>query len=170
MFISPAFAQAEGAAGSAGVSETLLGFAPIILIFVVFYFLLIRPQQKRMKQHRDALSAIRRGDRIVTGGGIIGRVTKIVADDEIQVEIAEGVRVTVQRGLVAQVLARTEVPDEVKSTSGGQRGRKRQRSQEPEPEDELEADHAPEPQQGEPPTKPEASGSMLKKLLGGREQ
>jgi len=81
---------------------------PLILIFVVFYFLLIRPQQKKAKLHRDMLLNIRRGDKIVTGGGIIGTVTRVVSDDELAVEIAEGIKIRVQRGLVSGVLSRTE--------------------------------------------------------------
>lgn len=107
MFVSSAWAQAAGdaASGGPGALEALL---PIVLIFVVFYFLLFRPQQKKMKQHREMLAALRRGDRIVTGGGIIGTITKIVDENEVQVEIAEGVRVRVQRPLIATVLAKTE--------------------------------------------------------------
>lgn len=81
---------------------------PLVLIFVVFYFLLIRPQQKRAKQHRDMLVNIRRGDKIVTGGGIIGTVTKVVSDDELAVEIAEGIKIRVQRALVSAVLTKPE--------------------------------------------------------------
>ena len=83
-------------------------FLPIILIFVVFYFLLIRPQQKKVKQHREMVSAIRRGDKIVTAGGLIGTVTKIISDTEAQVELAEGVRVRVVRHTISEVLSRTE--------------------------------------------------------------
>lgn len=108
MLISPALAQTGAEATGPGAIEA---FLPIILIFVVFYFLLIRPQQKKMRQHRDMLTAIRRGDRIVTGGGIIGTVSKVVDDHELVVDIAEGVRVRVQRGLVSGVLARTEAAD-----------------------------------------------------------
>jgi preprotein translocase subunit YajC len=104
MFVSPAWAQAAGG-GADGGFMTLL---PLILIFVVFYFLLIRPQQKKAKQHRDMLLNIRRGDKIVTGGGIIGTVSKVVSDDELAVEIAEGIKIRVQRGLVSGVLSRTE--------------------------------------------------------------
>jgi preprotein translocase subunit YajC len=103
MFISPAYAQAAG--GGDGGFMTLV---PLVLIFVVFYFLLIRPQQKKAKVHREMLLNIRRGDKIVTGGGIIGTVTKVVSDDELAVEIAEGIRIRVQRALVAAVLSRTE--------------------------------------------------------------
>jgi preprotein translocase subunit YajC len=105
MFISPAYAQGAGAPGGLGGLEGLL---PLILIFVVFYFLLIRPQQKKMKEHKAMLEAVRRGDKVVTGGGIIGTVTKVVSDDELQVEIADGVKVRVQRGTVSQVLSKTE--------------------------------------------------------------
>jgi preprotein translocase subunit YajC len=105
MFISPAYAQAAGGGGGGSLLMQLL---PIILIFVVFYFLLIRPQQKRMKEHRTMVQNLRRGDRIVTGGGLIGSVTKVINDNEIQVEIAEGVRVRVVRNNVQEVLSKTE--------------------------------------------------------------
>ena len=106
MFVSPAFAQAGGDLAGAGAG--IMQFLPLILIFVVFYFLLIRPQQKKLKQHRDMLAAIRRGDRIVTGGGIIGTVNKVIDDNEVLVEIAEGVRVRVHKPLISTVLAKTE--------------------------------------------------------------
>ncbi|MEJ0070201.1 MAG: preprotein translocase subunit YajC [Pseudomonadota bacterium] len=83
-------------------------FAPLVAIFVVFYFMLIRPQQKKAKQHRELLNQVRRGDRVVTGGGIIGTVTKVVSDTEIQVEIAENVRVRVLRATITDILAKTE--------------------------------------------------------------
>ena len=98
MIITPAYAQAAGGAGDG--FATLL---PLVLIFVVFYFLLIRPQQKRAKNHRAMLGAIRRGDKVVTGGGIMGTVTKVVNEDEVAVEIAEGIKIRVQRGLIASV-------------------------------------------------------------------
>ncbi|MGC2854087.1 preprotein translocase subunit YajC [Novispirillum sp. DQ9] len=103
MFVSPAYAQAAGGGADGGI----MAFLPLILIFVVFYFLLIRPQQKRAKQHKEMLANLRRGDRVVTAGGIIGMVTK-AADDELTVEIAENVRVKVARAMVAEVLAKTE--------------------------------------------------------------
>lgn len=104
MFISPAYAQAAGAGGA----DMFTSFLPIILIFVVFYFLLIRPQQKKVKQHREMVSALRRGDKIVTAGGLIGTVTKIISDTEAQVELAEGVRVRVVRTTIQDVVSRTE--------------------------------------------------------------
>jgi preprotein translocase subunit YajC len=104
MFVSPAYAQAAGGGTGSGIEA----FLPLVLIFVVFYFLLIRPQQKKQKQHRETLGAIRRGDRVVTGGGIMGTVTKVIDDNEVMVEITDGVKVRVQRGLIASVLAKTE--------------------------------------------------------------
>jgi len=106
MFISAAFAQ--GAADAAPGGFGLVQLAPLVLIFVVFYFLLIRPQQKKMKSHRNMVSALRRGDRVVTAGGIIGLVTKVLNDNELQVEIAEGVRVRVTRASVTDLVAKTE--------------------------------------------------------------
>ena len=103
MFVSPAYAQSAGGGGSG--FEALL---PLVLIFVVFYFLLIRPQQKKMKQHKEMLGAVRRGDKVVTGGGIIGTVTRVVDDNELSVEIAKGVRVKVQRGTISGIIAKTE--------------------------------------------------------------
>ncbi|MEK9662149.1 MAG: preprotein translocase subunit YajC [Alphaproteobacteria bacterium] len=102
MWITPAYAQDGGGLGGL---ESML---PLILIFVVFYFLLIRPQQKRAREHREMLSAIRRGDRIITGGGIIGTVTRVKDDDELTVEIAEGVKVSVARSTVGQVISRSD--------------------------------------------------------------
>jgi preprotein translocase subunit YajC len=116
MWISPAYAQAAG--GGIGGFD-IVSLAPLVLIFVVFYFLLIRPQQQKMKLHRAMLSAIRRNDRVLTGGGIIGTVTKVVSDTEVIVEIAEGVRVRMARGTIAEVLSRTEP---VSAGSGGGAG------------------------------------------------
>jgi len=111
MIITPAYAQAAGGAGDG--FATLL---PLVLIFVVFYFLLIRPQQKRAKNHRAMLGAIRRGDKVVTGGGIMGTVTKVVNEDEVAVEIAEGIKIRVQRGLIASVQPKIS-PDGKDATS-----------------------------------------------------
>ncbi len=108
MLISPAFAQGAGGAGGAGGADMLTSFLPLILIFVVFYFLLIRPQQKKQKEHKAMLAAVRRGDKIVTAGGLIGTVAKVIGDDELSVEIAEGVKVKVARGMVSTVLSKTE--------------------------------------------------------------
>jgi preprotein translocase subunit YajC len=107
MFISPAYGQAllGGLGDSAG---NLMQFLPLVLIFVVFYFMLIRPQQQRAKQHKQMLSALRRGDRVVTAGGIIATVAKVVSDEEVLLDIAEGTRVRVVRSTLSSVLAKTE--------------------------------------------------------------
>jgi preprotein translocase subunit YajC len=84
---------------------------PLVMIFVVFYFLLIRPQQKRMKEQKAKIAAVRRGDRVVTGGGLIGTVTKVVDDNEVLVELAEGVRVRVVRQTITDVVAKGEPVD-----------------------------------------------------------
>ena len=106
MFVSPAYAQA--AAAQSGSLAAMEQFLPLVLIFVVFYFLLIRPQQSRMKKHKEMLGQLRRGDRVVTSGGIIGTVNKLVNDTEVTVEIAEGVRVRVVRSTITEVLNKPE--------------------------------------------------------------
>ena len=120
MFVTPAYAQAAAGGGGSGFEA----FLPLILIFGVFYLLLIRPQQKKMKEHKTTLSAIRRGDKVVTGGGIVGTVTKVIDDLEITVEIADGVKVRVQRGLISTVLSKTEpVKGDKKSESSVDAGK-----------------------------------------------
>ena len=115
MFVSPAYAQAAGDGGSG-----LVSLLPLVLIFVVFYFLLIRPQQKKMKAHRTLVEGVRRGDRVVTAGGLIGSVSKVVSDTELQVEVADGVRVRVVRSTIQDVLSKTEPAD--KGKGGGKEG------------------------------------------------
>ena len=105
MLISEAWAQGAGGAGGGDIFSMMF---PLVLIFAVFYFLLIRPQQKKMKEHREMLTAVRRGDKVVTGGGIIGTVAKVVSDEELQVEIAEGVKVKISRSTLASVMSKTE--------------------------------------------------------------
>ena len=109
--ISTAYAQAAG--GAAG-GDMFGAFLPLILIFVVFYFLLIRPQQKKQKEHQGKLSNIRRGDKILTGGGFYGTVTKVISDTELQVELAEGVKVRVAKGTVMDVISKTEPANDEK--------------------------------------------------------
>lgn len=108
MFVSEAYAQAAGGGGGTGGLGGITGLLPIILIFVVFYFLLIRPQQKRVKEHKAMIAAVRRGDKVQTAGGIIGTVTKVLDDNEVQVEIAKDVKVRVARGTIAAVLSRSQ--------------------------------------------------------------
>ena len=104
MFITPAYAQAAGG----GEPSFLVSMLPLILIFVIFYFLLIRPQQKRAKEHAQMVANLRRGDQVVTAGGVIGKVTRVGEGDEIEVEIADGVRVKVVRNTISAVLSKTE--------------------------------------------------------------
>jgi preprotein translocase subunit YajC len=101
MFSSPAYAQ-SGAAASGGLSGILVQFAPLLLIFVIFYFLLIRPQSRRVKEHRDMISAVKRNDIAVTSGGLIGKVIK-VEEGEIELEIASGTRVRVVKSMLSEV-------------------------------------------------------------------
>ena len=104
MLISPAYAQAAGGGGS----DFFVTLMPLVLIFVVFYFLLIRPQQKRMKDHKAMIAAVRRGDTVITGGGIVGKVSKVKDDDTVQVEIADGIRINVIRDTLSSVRSKTE--------------------------------------------------------------
>ena len=104
MLISPAYAQAAG-----GLDQSaLVQFLPLVLIFVVFYCLLIRPQQKKQKDHRAMLDAVRRGDRVVTGGGILATVSKVVSPEEVEVDLAPNVRVRVLRSTISSVLAKPD--------------------------------------------------------------
>ena len=112
MLISPAFAQAADAAPGGGMEM----FLPFILIIVVFYFLLWRPQQKKVKQHKEMLSNLKRGDHIVTGGGIVGRIARVEGNNELIVEIAPEVRVRVRQAMVADIVVRG-------ASSGGEEAR-----------------------------------------------
>lgn len=105
MFVSYAHAQAAGAPGA---QDLLTSMVPLILIFVIFYFLLIRPQQKRAKEHKAMLDGLRRGDQVITAGGIIAKVNRVRDDGEVEVDIAEGVKVRVVRSTIASVLAKTD--------------------------------------------------------------
>jgi preprotein translocase subunit YajC len=102
MFVTPAYAQDAGAAGG------LISIIPFVLIFVIMYFLLIRPQQKKLKEHQNMVSNLRRGDQIVTQGGVVGKISKVKEDGEVEVEIAEGVRVRVIKQTIASVISKTE--------------------------------------------------------------
>ena len=102
MLISPAFAQAGGAPGG----DMFVQLLPLLLIFVVFWFFLIRPQQKKAKQHREMVANVRRGDQVVTGGGLLGKVTKVLDENTVQVELAENVRVKVLSTTLQDVLSK----------------------------------------------------------------
>lgn len=112
MFISPAYAQAAGEGASAFTS-----LLPLILIFVVFYLLLIRPQQKKMKEHRNMVANVRRNDKVVTAGGMIGTVTKVVSDTELELQIAEGVKVRVIKATISDVLSKSEPASDEKGAA-----------------------------------------------------
>jgi preprotein translocase subunit YajC len=108
IFPTPAYAQAAGgAAGPGGTEAFLIQMLPLALILVVFYFLLIRPQQKRLKEHQTRIAGLRRGDTVVTSGGIVGKITK-VADDEVTVEIAPNVAVRVIKGTIGEIRGKGE--------------------------------------------------------------
>lgn len=104
MFATPAFAQAA----SGGAASAITSFVPLILIFGIMYFLLIRPQQKKVKEHRAMVEALRRGDQVVTAGGILGKVVHVGENNEVQVEIADGVKVRVLRSTISTVVSKTE--------------------------------------------------------------
>ncbi|WP_181706907.1 preprotein translocase subunit YajC [Chthonobacter rhizosphaerae] len=109
MFVTPAFAQAAGE--PAGATAFLIQFMPFILIFVIMYFLLIRPQQKRAAEHRDMIKNLRRGDVVVMNGGLVGKIAKIVDDSEMVLDIGEGaggIKVRVARGAVAELRSKGE--------------------------------------------------------------
>ncbi len=108
LLITPAFAQAAAPGGGGGFLIQLL---PFIMILGIMYFLIIRPQQKRLSDHRAMIASVKRGDTIVTGGGIVGKVTRVINDGELQVEIAEGVRVRLVRSTVSEVRTRGDVRD-----------------------------------------------------------
>jgi len=107
MFVTPAFAQAAGAAPSMGAGDLLIQFAPILLLVVIFWLLIFRPQQKRMKAHQAMLGSISRGDTIVTTGGIVGKVTKAVDGEDLEVEIAQGTRVKIARSGITDVRSKS---------------------------------------------------------------
>jgi preprotein translocase subunit YajC len=100
---------AQAAPGAFDYLNSLI--IPTMLIIGIMYFLMIRPQQKRLREHREMIAAIRRGDTVVTGGGIVGKVTKVIGDAELLVELAEGVRVRVVRGTISEVRTRGDVRD-----------------------------------------------------------
>jgi preprotein translocase subunit YajC len=117
MFITPAFAQSNPLSslfGGGGDSANMLtSFMPLILIIVIMYFLILRPQQRKVKQHQEMVKALRRGDTVVTSGGLVGKVTKVIDDNHIDIEVSDGVRVRHLRSSVSEVRAKGEpVKDE----------------------------------------------------------
>ena len=104
MFVTPAYAQASPFGGG----DFWMQLLPFVLIFVIMYFLILRPQRQQQKRREEMLKAIRRGDTVITNGGIIGKVTKVVDDGEVELQIAEGVRVRALRSLIADVRVKAE--------------------------------------------------------------
>ncbi|QDZ10073.1 preprotein translocase subunit YajC [Devosia ginsengisoli] len=108
MFVTPAYAQAAGAAPGGGINDILIQLMPILLLVVIFWFLIFRPQQKRLKAQQAMLASIKRGDTVVSTGGIIGKVTKAVDGEDLEIEIATGIKVKLVRGMVADVRSKGE--------------------------------------------------------------
>jgi preprotein translocase subunit YajC len=106
MFVTEAFAQ--GTTGAAGGSDLLLSLLPFVFIFIILYFMIIRPQQRRVKQHQEMIGNLRRGDTVVTGGGFIGKVARVVDDSEVLVDLTEEVRVRVVRSTIIEVRSKGE--------------------------------------------------------------
>ena len=152
MFINEAWAQSAGGGGG----DILTTMFPLLLIFAVFYFLIIRPSQKKQKEHREMLAAIRRGDKVVTGGGIFGTVTKVVSDDEVQVEISDGVRVKIARATLASVMSKTE-PVKEKAKDKAKESDKEDEEQKPKAANDTEASDKGEKKEG---------ASLLSRLTG----
>jgi preprotein translocase subunit YajC len=110
MLITPAYAQSNPLSGLFGGDSggMITSFMPLILIIVIMYFLILRPQQRKVKQHQEMVKALRRGDTVITNGGLVGKVTKVVDDDQVEVEIADGVRVRQMRSMINDVRAKGE--------------------------------------------------------------
>src|SRR5450631_4101740 len=113
MFISTAFAQGSlgslfGGGGASGDGGMLMSLLPFVLIFVIMYFLILRPQQKRVKTHAEMVKNVRRGDTVVTNGGLVGKVAKVIDDDHIEIDIADGVRIRHVRAMISDVRAKGE--------------------------------------------------------------
>lgn len=103
MFVTPAYAQAAG-----GAPDIFVSILPFLLIFVIMYFLIIRPQRTQLKKRTEMLTAIRRGDTVVTGGGLIGKVTKVIDDNELEIDLGNGLKVTSVRAMMADVRVKGE--------------------------------------------------------------
>jgi preprotein translocase subunit YajC len=121
-------AHADTATPSIGGFD-IMSFLPLILIFAVFYFLILRPQQKKLKEHQQTLSNLRRGDRVITNGGIIGTISKLVSDQEIQLEIAEDVRIRVVRSMISSVVSKTDPIANSDGDAAQSKGKKKKNSE-----------------------------------------
>ncbi|HEY1719636.1 MAG TPA: preprotein translocase subunit YajC [Magnetospirillaceae bacterium] len=159
MLISEAWAQSAG--GAAGGMGGLEQFLPLVLIFVVFYFFMIRPQQQKAKKHKELIKNLRRGDRVLSNGGIFGTVAKVINDAEVQVEISEGVRVRMLRSSVSEVLAKTEPLSKEKKDSD---------TASDDSSDSASIDAANDAEAAAPaaPRAPQGIAGLLSKFLGGK--
>ncbi|MEI8145051.1 MAG: preprotein translocase subunit YajC [Alphaproteobacteria bacterium] len=108
MFITPAYAQT----GGGSTNDILMSLLPFVLIFIIMYFLILRPQQQRVKAHQSMITNLRRGDQVTLSGGLIGRITKVVDDTTIEIEIADGVRVRAAKQFVSDLRSKGEPADE----------------------------------------------------------
>lgn len=104
MFVTPAFAQV----GTGSGSDMFISILPFVLIFVIMYFLIIRPQRQQMKKRTEMLEAVRRGDTVVTGGGLVGKVTKVPNETELEVDLGGGIKVTAVRSMISDVRVKSE--------------------------------------------------------------
>ncbi|AZO67954.1 MAG: preprotein translocase subunit YajC [Mesorhizobium sp.] len=103
MFVTPAYAQGVGAS-----PDMFISILPFVLIFVIMYFLIIRPQRTQLKKRGEMLAAVRRGDTVVTGGGFVGKVTKVIDDNELEIDLGGGTKVTALRSTIADVRVKGE--------------------------------------------------------------
>ena len=122
MFVTPAYAQAAAAGGDA--NSMIMSLLPFALIFVIMYFLILRPQQKKVKEHAEMVKNIRRGDTIITSGGLVGKVTKVIDDDTVEFELADGIRARQMRQMITGVRAKGEPVKDVPEAIGKAKGKK----------------------------------------------
>lgn len=119
MFVTPAFAQAAAAGGDA--NSMLMSLLPFALIFVIMYFLILRPQQRKVKEHAELVKNVRRGDTIITSGGLVGKVTKVIDDDTVEFEVADGVRARQMRQMITGVRSKGEPVKDVPEKGKGKK-------------------------------------------------
>lgn len=122
MFVTPAYAQAAAAGGDA--NSMIMSLLPFALIFVIMYFLILRPQQKKVKEHAEMVKNIRRGDTIITSGGLVGKVTKVIDDDTVEFELADGIRARQMRQMITGVRSKGEPVKDATEANGKAKGKK----------------------------------------------
>jgi preprotein translocase subunit YajC len=122
MFVTPAYAQAAAAGGDA--NSMLMSLLPFVLIFVIMYFLILRPQQRKVKEHAEMVKNVRRGDTIITSGGLVGKVTKVIDDDTVEFELADGIRARQMRQMITGVRSKGEPVKDAPEANGKTKGKK----------------------------------------------